>query len=174
MTARWRGSSTSSRSGASPSSALSPSSTSARRWAPSIILGVYSADELQTGADREESAGIIEGEVEDVTDRPERHPRGTSALREEINEEITIEPPEPVSTAPAPTKRTVREIVRDHLVGCESTDDVANVADMPLVAKALKEAPAAIREELNAMLGEAYAKFAEMNLGAANEPEPVE
>jgi hypothetical protein len=147
----------------------------ARRWAPSIILGVYSADELQTGADREESAGIIEGEVEDVTDRPERHTRGTSALREEINEEITIEPPEPVSTAPAPAKRrTVREIVRDHLVGCSNTDDVAAVAELPLVAKALKEAPADIREELTAMLGEAYARVQEEDLGAANEPEPAD
>ncbi|NBV20368.1 recombinase RecT, partial [Janthinobacterium sp.] len=67
-----------------------------------------------------------------------------------------VEPPEPVSTAPTP-KRTVREIVRDYLVGCTSTDDVANVADMPLVAKALKEAPADIKDELNRMLGEAYA-----------------
>lgn len=116
-----------------------------RRHCPEVMLGVYSPEEMEPVRDTFTGTTIT----------------------------ATVDPPEPVSTAPAPTKRTVREIVRDHLVGCESTDDVANVADMPMVAKALKEAPEAIREELNAMLGEAYAKFAEMNLGAAHEPEPV-
>jgi hypothetical protein len=80
-------------------------------------------------------------------------------------------PPEPVNTAPP--KRTVREIVRDKLAACFSTDDVANVADDPLVAKALRDAPLEIKLQLNEMLGAAYARFAVAadDGGAAAEPE---
>jgi len=96
--------------------------------------------------------------VEEAQDIPPDGFRGTT---------ITVAP-EPVNTAPAP-KRTVREIVRDRLVGCATTDEVAAVADDPIVAKALATAPDEIKEELNLMLGDAYARCSE-NEGSAAEP----
>lgn len=77
-----------------------------------------------------------------------------------------------VTPEPTPEKknRTVRDIVRDKLVGCATTDDVASVADDPRVVKALKDAPDDIKQELNAMLSDAYARCAE-NEGSAAEPE---
>jgi hypothetical protein len=105
--------------------------------------------------------------AEEARDMPADTFQGTT-----IEAKAEVTPPDPVNTAP---KRTVREIVRDHLVGCHSTDDVAAVAEMPLVSKALRNAPPEIKDELNRMLGEAYARFAELvteeELGAAHEPE---
>lgn len=158
----------------------------ARRWAPSIILGVYSVDELVSGADREESAGIIEGEVEDVTDRPERHARGTSALREEINQEIKITPPEPVSTAPlapiadrlyqelqtsssphAASETMIRYINMAATV--DELHDLAGDADIQKWRDSIRKASADDEEAITKTFG---ARFAEFNLGAANEPVP--
>ena len=52
----------------------------------------------------------------------------------------------------APPKRTVRELVRDKLVGVETAEQVHAVADLPAVKRALIEAPDSIKDEIGAML----------------------
>jgi len=86
-------------------------------------------------------------------------------------------PPEPISTAPPKTQRKgAREILRDKLAACFSREDVAGVADDPLVVKIFANPSITLDQlsELNNMLSEAYARFSpeEIEMGAANEPVP--
>ena len=66
--------------------------------------------------------------------------------------------PDRIMDAPpaAAPKRTVRDLVRDKLVGCETVEQVAAVAEIPQVRRALIEAPQEVKDELDAMLADAY------------------
>lgn len=107
----------------------------ARRWTPGVMLGVYTPEEW-----REQPADNFAGQTINA------EPLSTGQI---IGDDI------PERVTQAPPKRTVREIVRDKLVSCTTADEVFAVAEIPLVKKALAEAPDAVKEEIGDMLAAA-------------------
>ena len=69
----------------------------------------------------------------------------------------------------APVKRTVREIVRDKLVAATMPEHVHAVSEIPVVKRALVEAPEDIREEIGAMITAALERVS----GGADDAEVV-
>ncbi len=78
---------------------------------------------------------------------------------------------EPLKVAPPPaaeqTRRSVRDVLRDLLDTASTRADVEAAMVLPSVAKILKDGPENQRAILNAMIGEALARFPEI----ATEPE---
>ena len=105
----------------------------ARRHTPEVMLGVYSPEEMETPRDTFAGPTI---NAEPMT------------AAQMIGDTI----PERVMDAP---KRTVRELVRDKLVGATTPEHVDAVGELPAVKKALAEAPENIRDEIGRMLSEA-------------------
>ena len=75
---------------------------------------------------------------------------------------------EPPST---PAQRTVRDILRNRLACCASTEDVDTVADLAFVRRARTEAPEPVRDEINGMIRNAYESLRPADDDATDRPE---
>lgn len=125
----------------------------ARRHAPEVMLGVYSPEEFD--APTQFHGTTIEAKSEPMT---------TSQIVGDAIPERVMEPP--------PKQRTVREYVRDKLIGITTAEEVHAIAEIPRVKQALNEAPEAVKEEIGDMLADALGRV-HANMDGANEPEEV-
>ena len=144
----------------------------ARRWTPSVILGVYS---------REEMGPIIEGQSEEVPDE-----------RDALNDAIPLPKPVPLNKAAAagmqrapkvtekpPVKRPTRiprtEVewnawMDDFQLACVSMptrSDLAEYIGRPAVSDVIAAAPAGVRRDIDRQIATTHAELA-----AEPEPEP--
>lgn len=126
----------------------------ARRHAPEVMLGVYSPEEMEVAPRQDSFTGT-------TIDADAARPTTGQIINDAIPERV-MDPP--------PKQRTVRDYVRDKLVGCTTEDEVHAIAEIPRVKKAFDEAEDAVKEELGDMMADAIAKIRE-NEAAANEPE---
>ena len=81
-------------------------------------------------------------------------------------------PHEPINTAP-PARKSIRDQIRDGLALCGSVDEVVAFADSQLVKSALASDRATEdqKQDVRAMLGDAYTRFARVDDGGrADEP----
>lgn len=117
---------------------------------PDVLRGVISAEEAQ-----DMPTDAFRGMTLDAAPQP-------MTTGEIIGDEIPEHKPK---------TRTVREITRDHLVGCTTEDEVHAVGRMPIVERALTNAPVEVREEIGNMLAEALARVMADDGSAAHEPE---
>ena len=114
---------------------------------PDVLRGLISYEEAQD-IPIERPQDTFSG----TTINAERTPNGTTS-----GEDIP---------APAPDrKRTLREVVRDRLVGCMTVEEVQAIMALPRVVQALAEAPEAVREEISEMLAAALARVAHADDG---------
>ncbi len=75
-----------------------------------------------------------------------------------------------VPAAPPAPKRSVREILREQLATATSAADVLAIGDGAQVQHAMQHAPDAVREEIKAMLADAYARL--QPIAGAEDAEP--
>lgn len=133
----------------------------ARRHAPEIMLGIYSAEEFDEPAPRQDFAGpTIDGIS---TTEPGGKTSGQvlppdlskGELRDAINAEI------PLTPAPKRTARQWLDDLRLRVAQCQTTEELDHIATSEEVQKALKHLRNGALEELNAILADAMERLAE-------------
>ena len=83
-------------------------------------------------------------------------PETGEKLREWLNTGRDAPAPAPLPAKTVePPKKTVRDIVRESLIGVTTEEEVHAVAEIPAVKRAFAEAPDSIKNEIGAMLAEA-------------------
>jgi hypothetical protein len=107
--------------------------------------------------------------AEELRDTPADDFKGTTIEAAPAPHTDAYAAPRQPTPAQPERKRTVREIVRDKLVGCTTEDEVQAVAALPLVTRALAEAPSDVREEIGALLADALTRVL-ADPDAAHEP----
>jgi hypothetical protein len=137
--------------------AIMKAMTKAKRRVTMSICGLGYLDETEV----ETLSGGKTFDLDAINPKPDEavvkrlvQPTPPSDLRTAINDEV----PDRIMHAPAPPKKTVREITRDKLAACQTVEDVVAVADLSFVRRALEQAEPDVKQELSDMLAEAYAR----------------
>ena len=154
----------------------------ARRWTPSVILGVYS---------REEMGPIIDGQSEEVSTIENTAPDARDAMNAAIpmtkpvpltkaakGDRFYREPPsqpplEPKTAHPLDEHDGTKWLsnLESLLVNAQSQDEVVEIAGHHSVGTATAKAPAAVRARISELLAAAYGRFPETaDADASHEP----
>lgn len=126
-----------------------------RRHTPEVMLGVYSPEEMEPNKDTFVGT-TIEAKAEVIPSHPQ----------------------EPVATA-APTKKgkTWADLLADiqtKAANAQDEDAVSALGNDPDVKKVQTSAGQSVKDELAAILGDAYQRVVEANMQRADEPVPTE
>jgi hypothetical protein len=135
----------------------------ARRWTPSVILGVYS---------REEMGPIIEGQSEEVPDEREALnasvPLKAAAADMQRAPKVTEKPPVKRPTRIPRTDKEWETWMDDFQLACVSMptrSDLAEYIGRPAVSDVIAAAPAGVRRDIDRQIAHTHAEL-------AAEPEP--
>jgi hypothetical protein len=131
----------------------------ARRHAPEVMLGVYSPEEFEAPAPRQDFAGptidAIPTPQGNVQPAEPDHPKAEAFdARDRLNAEVPLAPP----------RRTARQWLDDlrlRVAQCQTTEELDHIATGEEVQKALKHLRNGALEELNAILADAMERLAE-------------
>lgn len=116
---------------------------------PLATSGMYVPEEVQdmTATEPLHRGPTLDGRAE---------PASVPTAAETLNDSIPVLDEEPVKAAPRPT---LRDVLRADLAAATSAAEVLRIAARSPVERALREAPPAVRDEIQQMLAEAYARF---------------